>query len=200
MNNNYYKVAFFTLVGIILLVCIIVLINNKELFSKNKRSNDNYNYTEEESIDDKVINFLSDKKDQISKTFTKENAKELFVTTVDFLFYDGEINGYKLSDLTEEGKLEVNKLANLIQINIEKTFPGLIDDTKYKYSDIKNSIMDSYTNIINSYCKNKETNCEKIRDTYNSINSNFKSTFDIVKEKVNTGKEKLDKWYKDYKN
>ena len=197
MKNDNYKVAFFVLLGIVVLCIIIgfVIVN-----SNSDKNEDSEIVETEECIDDKIINFLNDKKDKISSTFTRENAKELFVTVVDFMFYDGEISGHKLDELTEESRIKVAEIVTLIEIKIEDTFPGLIDGMSDKYKDIKTNIIDNYTNLINSYCNKNGSNCNKIKDTYNNINSKFKNTFNIVKEKINEEKEKLDNWYKEYKN
>lgn len=41
----------------------------------------------------------------------RESAKNMFVTIVDFLFYDGEINGYTFDGLTTSAKLQLLKIG-----------------------------------------------------------------------------------------
>ena len=54
----------------------------------------------------------------------KEKVKGTFITIVDFIFYDSEINGVTFDELTDSGKQKVLEIANKIDNKIENEFPN----------------------------------------------------------------------------
>ena len=152
------------------------------------------------SKDNKVINYLKEKEQKISSGLTKDNAKALFIEVVDFLFYDGEIKGYTFSELTDKGKMEVTELCSKIEIAIEKKYPGAIDETKSKYSEKKEKVIDKYNETINKFCTGREDTCAEFRKGYENMKYSFKNTFNIIKDLGSKGKEKLENWYSNFKN
>lgn len=150
--------------------------------------------------DNVVINYLQEKYEDLSSKVTKENAKALFIEIVDFLFYDGEIKGYTLSDLTNRGKLEVISLCTKIEMKIEEKHPGAIDETESKYKDKKEKLISKYNEHIDKYCNNNSEVCESFKTTFEDIKKTFGKTFDKVKEYGSKGKEKLNNWYSNFKN
>ena len=50
--------------------------------------------------------------------------KGVFISLVDFLFYDGEIKGVTFDELTSAGKEKVLQIIHSIDEKIEKKFPG----------------------------------------------------------------------------
>lgn len=150
--------------------------------------------------DNKVIDYLKEKKDIVVSSMTKENAKNLFIEIVDFLFYDGKIKGYTFKELTSKGKMEVTKLCTSIEIAIEERFPGVIDSTKDKYNEKKEKIIEKYNEVINSYCTDKSDICESFRTSYEGMKSSFSNTFKIIKDIGSKAKDKLNTWYSNFKN
>lgn len=230
MEDKNYKVAFFSLLGFIiggLVVGIIVygISNNNKIKSKEtsneiKSTSENIKSNEKEDNniasnivkenetinkdltdkDNKVINYLKEKYDVVSTNVTKENAKALFIEIVDFLFYDGEIKGYTLSELTNKGKLEVINLCTKIEMKIEEKHPGAIDETESKYKEKKENIVSKYNEYIDKYCTENSELCDNLKSTFEDIKSTFGKTFSKVKDYGLKGKDKLNKWYSNYKN
>ncbi len=150
--------------------------------------------------DNKVISYLKDKLENVSSNMTKENAKNLFIEVVDFLFYDGEIKGNTFSSLTAKGKMEATKLCTSIEIAIEKKFPGAIDETKDKYIEKKNKIIDKYNELINNYCSSKSDICDSFKSSYEQMKESFSNTFKYIKDIGEKTKDKLNNWYSNIKN
>ena len=66
---------------------------------------------QEETLDTEEFDYFDQAKKEIKELIeseqveqAKEKGKEYFITGVDFIFYDKEINGVTFDDLTEEGK------------------------------------------------------------------------------------------------
>ena len=109
--------------------------------------------------DRSVISYFSDAKNVIkeyvaSDDFTnlKSKAKNLVITGIDFLFYDGTIKGYTRKELTEKGKEYVMQtIADTLEL-LEKYYPGLSDTILEKYGKAKDFLKEKFSNI-KSYLK-----------------------------------------------
>ena len=165
-------------------------------------TNNEDEFTSEDRV---VIEYLEEQYNEINgnKT-TKEKAKEVFTTTVDFLFYDGEIKGKTLKELTSKGKTEATKLITKIEVALENKYPGLIDETKDKYKEKKELIIEKYNETINNFCNNRKDKCEEAKQDYENLKKEYKETFKFLLEKGSEGidkaKEKFSNWYSNYKN
>ena len=145
-----------------------------------------------------------------SETITdiKDKAKAVFITSVDFIFYDGEINGVKFDELTESGKENVLNIVSTIDTKIENKFPNyketIKETTKEAYNKASELIKKGANNI-------KDFSKEKLGiDNYNSIIEAkdelvyyTKNAFDIIGQfSINTfnkGKEYIKDWYNNFK-
>lgn len=140
---------------------------------------------------------------------TKDKLKGTFITVVDFIFYDAEINGIKFDDLTEGAKQNILKTANNIDSKIDKKFPGyketISDKTKNAYNKASEVIKKGATNIKN-FSKEKlgEENYNAIIDAKDELVYYTKNAFDIVGNVTSNlweqGKSKVKSWYEKFRN
>jgi hypothetical protein len=141
-------------------------------------------------------------------TFTK-SAKATFINIVDFLFYDGTIKGITFKELTDNGKQKVLEVANKIDNAIEKKSPGYKENISDKVSNAyKNAsllIKKGASNLdvfLNSKLDDADYNSiiyakdELITYTKNAVSFITDAGSSLFK----TSKNKLSKWYQNYKN
>ena len=139
----------------------------------------------------------------------KDKAKGVFISIVDFLFYDGEIKGIKFNDLTEEGKKRVLELATDVDSFIMTKFPmykeDIADVTKTAY--IKASeLIKKGANNIKEFSKEKlgEENYNAIIDAKDELVEYTKDAFEIVgnisSNLWNNAKEKIKNWYEGFRD
>ena len=81
--------------------------------------NDNNNLTKK---DKQVLEYLEDIDEKVNylNNTEKSKAKGVFIGIVDFLFYDGKINGISFDELSDEGKKEVLKKSSNIDAKLDK--------------------------------------------------------------------------------
>ena len=195
--------------------------NNDSTSSKNTQSNNSTNNTNDisETItysnnDEVVINSLESSLSKInngdgSDSSFADSAKGVFVSIVDFLFYDGEINGVTFDELTDSGKQKVLEIASKVDSAIETKIPGYketISDTASKAFNKASEIIKSGANNLNNFAREKlgEENYQSIIDAKDELvyyTKNAMSFLGDVGGKVfNSVKDKLDSWYQDFKN
>lgn len=200
-----------------------VIENNKTNTNSGSNSNSNESntdntstseVTEYSSNDEVVINSLESSLTKINNGSTSDSsfsdsAKGVFVSIVDFLFYDGEINGVTFDELTDKGKEQVLKLANKVDGAIESKIPGYketISDTASKAFNKASEIIKSGANNLNNFAREKlgEENYQSIIDAKDELVYYTKNAInflgDIGGKVFNTVKDKLDSWYQDFKN
>lgn len=168
------------------------------------------NYSNNDSV---VINSLEYTLEKVKNTRADskfiDSAKGVFITIVDFLFYDGEISGVSFGELTENGKQEVLKLANKIDNAIEEKAPGYKEKKKKKASSAFNKaseLIKKGANNINDFAKEKlgeeyyndiiDAKDELVYYTKNAINF----IGDVGSNLFNSAKDKLNNWYQNFKN
>ena len=146
--------------------------------------------------------------DASNKSFG-DSAKGVFVSIVDFLFYDGEINGVTFDELTDKGKEQVLKLANKVDGAIESKIPGYketISDTASKAFNKASEVIKSGANNLNNFAREKlgEENYQSIIDAKDELVYYTKNAInflgDVGGKVFNSVKDKLDSWYQDFKN
>ena len=195
--------------------------NNDSTSSKNTQSNNsttnNTNTSETitySSNDEVVINSLEssltkiNNGDGIDSSFA-DSAKGVFVSIVDFLFYDGEINGVTFDELTDSGKQKVLEIASKVDSAIESKIPGYketISDTASKAFNKASEIIKSGANSLNNFAREKlgEENYQSIIDAKDELVYYTKNAInflgDVGGKVFNSVKDKLDSWYQDFKN
>lgn len=179
----------------------------------NKEESSIKNYSKEDNI---IIDEFNQVKDKVSDILNSENvnnakdkAKGIFISIVDFIFYDGEIKGVKFSELTEGGKQKVLEIADNIDSAICKKFPNYKEDistiTKNAYLKAS-SLIKQGAHKISEFSKEKlgEENYQTIISAKDDLVVYSKSAAEIVgnfSSKVwNSAKEKLKNWYENFKN
>lgn len=195
--------------------------NNDSTSSKNTQSNNSTNNTNDisETItysnnDEVVINSLESSLSKInngdgSDSSFADSAKGVFVSIVDFLFYDGEINGVTVDELTDSGKQKVLEIASKVDSAIETKIPGYketISDTASKAFNKASEIIKSGANNLNNFAREKlgEENYQSIIDAKDELVYYTKNAInflgDVGGKVFNSVKDKLDSWYQDFKN
>ena len=195
--------------------------NNDSTSSKNTQSNNSTtnNTNTSETItysnnDEVVINSLESSLTKInngdgSDSSFADSAKGVFVSIVDFLFYDGEINGVTFDELTDSGKQKVLEIASKVDSAIETKIPGYketISDTASKAFNKASEIIKSGANNLNNFAREKlgEENYQSIIDAKDELVYYTKNAInflgDVGGKVFNSVKDKLDSWYQDFKN
>ena len=191
--------------------------SSKNTQSNSSNKNDVSNNTEVNtysSNDEIVINSLESSLTKINNGSTSDSsfsdsAKGVFVSIVDFLFYDGEINGVTFDELTDSGKQKVLKIASKVDNAIESKIPGYketISDTASKAFNKASEVIKSGANNLNNFAKEKlgEENYQSIIDAKDELVYYTKNAInflgDVGGKVFNSVKDKLDSWYQDFKN
>ena len=195
--------------------------NNDSTSSKNTQSNNSSNNTinTSETItystnDEVVINSLESSLTKInngdgSDSSFADSAKGVFVSIVDFLFYNGEINGVTFDELTDSGKQKVLEIASKVDSAIETKIPGYketISDTASKAFNKASEIIKSGANSLNNFAREKlgEENYQSIIDAKDELVYYTKNAInflgDVGGKVFKSVKDKLDSWYQDFKN
>ena len=200
---------------------INIISNDDSTSSKNTQSNNSTNNTNDISEtsnysnnDEVVINSLESSLTKInngdgSDSSFADSAKGVFVSIVDFLFYDGEINGVTFDELTDSGKQKVLEIASKVDSAIETKIPGYketISDTASKAFNKASEIIKSGANNLNNFAREKlgEENYQSIIDAKDELVYYTKNAInflgDVGGKVFNSVKDKLDSWYQDFKN
>lgn len=200
-----------------------VIENNKTNTNSGSNSNSNESntdntstseVTEYSSNDEVVINSLESSLTKINNGSTSDSsfsdsAKGVFVSIVDFLFYDGEINGVTFNELTDSGKQKVLEIASKVDNAIESKIPGYketISDTASKAFNKASEVIKNGANNLNNFAREKlgEENYQSIIDAKDELVYYTKNAInflgDVGGKVFNTVKDKLDSWYQDFKN
>lgn len=191
--------------------------SSKNAQSNSSNKNDVSNNTEVNtysSNDEIVINSLESSLTKINNGSTSDSsfsdsAKGVFVSIVDFLFYDGEINGVTFNELTDSGKQKVLEIASKVDGAIESKIPGYketISDTASSAFNKASEVIKSGANNLNNFAKEKlgEENYQSIIDAKDELVYYTKNAInflgDVGGKVFNSVKDKLDSWYQDFKN
>ena len=170
-------------------------------------------YSEKDNEVIATFNTIEKEVDTLLKSGTNESikskAKGVFITIVDFIFYDGQINGVTFSELTEAGKQKVLSIASSIDNRIESKFPGYKESISKTASNAFNKaseIIKSGANNINNFAKEKlgDKNYQDIIDAKDELVLYTKQALSIVgnvgSNLFNKGKDFLNNWYQNFKN
>ena len=191
--------------------------SSKNTQSNSSNKNDVSNNTEVNtysSNDEIVINSLESSLTKINNGSTSDSsfsdsAKGVFVSIVDFLFYDGEINEVTFDELTDSGKQKVLEIASKVDGAIESKIPGYketISDTASSAFNKASEVIKSGANNLNNFAKEKlgEENYQSIIDAKDELVYYTKNAInflgDVGGKVFNSVKDKLDSWYQDFKN
>lgn len=175
---------------------------------------------EEPVSDDEVVEYINNVTNEVSELNsekslsqkTKESLKKTFITLTDFIFYDGTIKGKTFKELSSEAQERVLELYEKLDSKIESVFPNYkeeIKDTstktyskaKEKAKELKEKIKSIYIERVGEDTYQKEMEIientkDKLVEKASPIISDVK---DKAKETYTKTKDKLDKWYKNFK-
>lgn len=146
--------------------------------------------------EEQVLQYLNTTNEQLdnSQTLTQE-IKEKFITIIDFIFYNQEISGYTFSQLTTSAKLQVLKLALVIDKKIETQFPNYKEQVSTKYQNTKSKLLEKYLDLTVEVCQNNQETCSSAKEGLKDLKENFNLTWSTLKEIASTGLTKLKSWY-----
>lgn len=150
-----------------------------------------------------VIEYFKDMENEVleSNTF-KEKFKEYFILIVDFIFYEGEIKGYKFNELSNSAKAKIISFALKIDSKIENYIPNYkesISSTSGRvYTDIKGKLVSAYLDVSSEICKNNDSECEKVKEIFGEIKDYCEIGWEFIKELINNGTSKIKEWYEIY--
>ena len=155
--------------------------------------------------EEEIVNYFEDNYNEInSNTWdnVKNNAKEYFITIVDFIFYDGEIKGHTFNDLSTSAKLKIISIALKIDSKIEDHIPGyketISSNSSKIYNNVKERLVTLYLDISVEICKNHENGCNTAKEIFKDIKDNCRIGWDFVKKLVSSGTSELKEWYEVY--
>lgn len=156
---------------------------------------------QEETLDTEEFDYFDQAKKEIKELIeseqveqAKEKGKEYFITGIDFIFYDKEMNGVTFDDLTEEGKKVTLENLETIDGWIMEIAPDYKDKIGEKYQVVKDFVSTTYYDVLESIKESLgEENYSAIQEKKNEIKDSITSTKDKALEKVS-------EWYQDFKN
>ncbi len=153
------------------------------------------------NADAEILAYLKETENDFEDTNKQEEAKMRFISIVDFLFYEGKINGYTLNDVTNKTKLQVLKIALSIDSKIENTFPGYkesLSNTGKIYTGIKNKIIESYLTLTTNICEFDANLCQTAQNDFGEMKDAFSITWNVIRNLIAGTTETLQDWYEIY--
>ena len=175
------------------------------------KTTEEYSSTDEKAIE--TFNSIEEDIDNILNSETVNNAKDkakgVFVTIVDFLFYDSEINGVTFDELTDNGKQKVLEIASSIDNKIENKFPNYketISETAKDAFNKASELIKKGANNLKEFSKEKlgEENYNAIVEVKDEFVEYTKEAIDIIgdvgSDLLDSGKEYIKKWYENFRN
>lgn len=156
---------------------------------------------QEETLDTEEFDYFDQAKKEIKELIeseqveqAKEKGKEYFITGIDFIFYDKEMNGVTFDDLTEEGKKVTLENLETIDGWIMEIAPDYKDKIGEKYQVVKDFVSTTYYDVLESIKESLgEENYSAIQEKKNEIKDSVTSTKDKALEKIS-------EWYQNFKN
>ncbi|MGE5455979.1 MAG: hypothetical protein ACM3O4_02630 [Ignavibacteriales bacterium] len=139
----------------------------------------------------------------------KDKLNDLFISTVDFVFYGKEINGVTFNDLTEETKNQILIILERIDNAIEFKQPGYKVIVKDKSSELYDNVSEKIKeglNYTDNFLEEKigEERYQGIKDATKEFGSDVKDitidAFNDSKEIVEKGFGYLKGWYEDVRD
>lgn len=186
------------------------IINNTNTNNTNTNNSNTITYSDK---DTEVINSLNETltkvKSNVSDNDFLDSAKGVFISVVDFLFYDSSISGVTFDELTDSGKQKVLEIASSIDSTIENKFPGYKDAISDKASNAFNKaseIIKKGANDLNDFAREKlgEDNYQSIIDAKDELVYYTKNAInfigDVSSSLWNSAEDKLNNWYQNFKN
>lgn len=181
--------------------------------NNNELSNDEIYYSDDDITAIQTFNNINDEIDNTLNSENIENAKNkakgTFITIVDFIFYDSEINGVTFDELTDNGKQKILEIANKIDLKIENKFPNYkdtISESAKKAFNKASELIKKGAYNLGEFSKEKlgEENYNAIINVKDEIINYTKEAIDIIgnvgSDLFDSGKEYIKNWYENFKN
>lgn len=172
------------------------------------------------ATDEEVVEYIEDVTNEVETLTeeeslsekTKQSLKKAFITLTDFIFYDGTIKGKTFKELSYEAQTKILELYEKLDTKIESVFPNYkeeIKDTstktyskaKEKAKELKETIKKIYIERVGEDTYQKEMDI--IKNTKDKVVEKTTPVISDVKDKAKDtytkAKDKLDKWYKNFK-
>lgn len=157
---------------------------------------------DEENADDVVLSYFDNASNSLDDVNLREKGKEYFILITDFLFYGGKIKGYTFEELSTKAKLQVLKIALIIDEKINNYFPDYKEKfsstSNHLYTNVKEMIIAKYLEITTKICSNNSLVCESAKRDFQDIKSSFSITWDFIKNIAGQGITNLKTWYEIY--
>ena len=175
-------------------------LNQESEDSRVDDSLDSYD-TGQESLEDNSFDYFSSDLSSIEEFIQQERIeeakskiKDVFITGVDFIFYDEPIKGVYFDDLTAEGKeITMNSIDTIGNLG-EEFFPNWRESLSEKYQVASEFVSDAYLGVLDKI-KNYlgEENYKAIGEIKDQVLGDLKDTKDNVKQRVKS-------WYQEFKS
>ncbi len=124
----------------------------------------------------------------------KRKVKDVFVTGVDFIFYDQPIGDVYFDDLTAAGKEMTTDALDTLSSLVDQVAPNWKSELSEKYQVASEFVGEEYLSFLDSireYLGNK--NYEALGEVKDQVSGD-------VKEKIDHGKEYLKNWYENFRS
>lgn len=124
----------------------------------------------------------------------KRKVKDVFVTGVDFIFYDQPIGDVYFDDLTAAGKEMTTDALDTLSSLVDQVAPNWKSELSEKYQVASEFVGEEYLSFLDSireYLGNK--NYEALGEVKDQVSGD-------VKEKIDHGKEHLKNWYENFRS
>ena len=165
-----------------------------------------------ESYDDSVISYFDSLGKDVEYSYDSpdflDKGKLYFITCVDFLFYEGSINGVKFSDMTEMARSQLINDISTIDDLICSKYPNYKEWISYGASSIydkASEVIKSGSSNLSDYSREKlgeenYSNLEQYKDLFIEQTSRDWDSFkDIVGDAYSYGKSKVKTKYEDFR-
>ena len=131
----------------------------------------------------------------------KSKAKDVFVTGVDFVFYDGVISGVTFDELTEEGKeITMNNLESLGNM-VDQVAPGWRNELSDKYLVASEFVGDMYLSTLDKIREYLgDENYEALGNIKDKIFGDVHNTYDDMHDTYDDAKEHVKLWYEEFRS
>lgn len=175
-------------------------LNQESEESRVDDSLDSYD-TGQESLEDNSFDYFSSDLSSIEEFIQQERIeeakskiKDVFITGVDFIFYDEPIKGVYFDDLTAEGKeITMNSIDTIGDLG-DEFVPNWREGLSEKYQVASDFVSDIYLSVLDKI-KNYlgEENYHALGDIKDQVGDDFREGKDNVKERVKS-------WYQKFKS
>lgn len=160
------------------------------------------------SNDEIIISYFEETEKNIKEIINSDNknikqvSSEKIITLIDFLFYDGEIKGIKLDEITDETKEKLLAIILKIDTKIEEKIPGYKITISDKYNIALTWLKEKTNNgivKIDEFLSENIDDYDQIKEEFNEVIENTKDDFEEVKNIASDGYSKVKEYYEKWR-